>query len=168
MSFELFGFVVPLGSILFQLAAFLTLLFFISKFALKPLLGVMEKREQMVSDQIENAEARSKEAEQYIKDQRIALEEARNEASEIIQNAKKLSEQQGQEILEQARVNAERIKDSALAEIQREKEHAVSELREQVASLSVLVATKVIEKELDEKEQEKLIQDYINEVGGKL
>ncbi|KMK78275.1 F0F1 ATP synthase subunit B [Alkalihalobacillus pseudalcaliphilus] len=168
MTVELFGFVVPVGSILFQLVAFLTLLALLSKFALKPLLGIMEKREQMVNDQIEGAEARSKEAEQYIKDQVKALEDARTEAHEIVQNAKKLSEQQGQEILEQARVNAERIKDAALAEIQREKEHAVSELREQVASLSVLIATKVIEKELNAEEQDKLVQEYIKEVGGKL
>ncbi|WP_413377949.1 F0F1 ATP synthase subunit B [Alkalihalobacillus sp. 1P02AB] len=162
------GFEIPWGSIAYQLIAFLVLLALLSKFALKPLLGIMEKREQMVNDQIENAEARSKEAEAYIKDQRIALEEARTEAHEIVQNAKKLSEQQGQEILEQARVNAERIKDAALAEIQREKEHAVSELREQVASLSVLIATKVIEKELNTEEQDKLVQEYIKEVGGKL
>lgn len=47
----------------------------------------------------------------------------------------------------------------------KEKEQAVSALREQVASLSVMIASKVIEKELDEQAQEKLIQDYLKEVG---
>ncbi|NEU30401.1 F0F1 ATP synthase subunit B [bacterium LRH843] len=152
------------GSAIYQLVAFLTLLFFLNKFALKPLMGIMEKREQQVSEQIDLAEEKSKEAEAFVAEQRKELEKARVEAQEIINQAKKLSEQQGQDIIEQARENAERVKDSALAEIQREKEQAVASLREQVASLSVLIATKVIEKELDAKEQEKLVEEYLKEV----
>ena len=161
-------FEIPWGSILFQLVAFLTLLYFLKRVALKPLMGIMEKREQIVNEQIDSAEKRQKEAEELISKQREELEKARVEAQEIIQQAKKLSEQQGQDILTQARENSERIKDSALAEIQREKEQAVSALREQVASLSVLIATKVIEKELDATEQEKYVKQYLKEVGDKL
>lgn len=156
------------GSILYQLVAFLTLLFFLNKFALKPLLGVMEKREQIVNENLDSAEKNRKEAEEFIVLQRKELEKSRIEAQEIIQQAKKLSEQQGQDILEQARQHAERVKESALAEIQREKEQAVTALREQVAGLSVLIASKVIEKELDEKAQEALVKDYLKEVGDKL
>lgn len=154
------------GTALYQLVAFVVLLYLVSKFALKPLLGLMEEREKRINDQIDSAEKRSKEAEQFAQEQRKALEEARLEAQQIIEQARKMSEQQGQEIIEQARENAERVKNSALADIQREKEQAVAALREQVASLSVLIATKVIEKELDEKEQEKLIQEYLKDVSG--
>lgn len=153
------------GSAIYQLVAFVTLLLLVSKFALKPLMGVMEKREQLVNEQIDSAEKTRKEADAFINEQRKELEKARVEAQKIIDQAKKLSEQQAQDIIQQARENAERVKDSALAEIQREKEQAVTSLREQVASLSVLVATKVIEKELDAKEQEKLVQEYLKEVG---
>lgn len=159
---------IPWGSILYQVAAFLTLLFFLNKFALRPLMGVMEKREQIVNDNLDSAEKTRKEAELLIANQTKELEKAKTEANEIIQQAKKLSEQQGQDIIAQARENAERLKDSALAEIQREKEHAVSTLRAEVANLSVSIAKKVIEKELDEKEQEKIVEKYLEEVGGKL
>ncbi|GAE31305.1 F0F1 ATP synthase subunit B [Halalkalibacter hemicellulosilyticus] len=159
---------IPWGSILYQLIAFLTLLFFLKKFALKPLLGVMEKREQIVNDNLDSAEKTRKEAEELIANQTKELEKAKEEANEIIQNAKKLSEQQGQDIIAQARENAERLKDAALAEIQREKEQAVASLREEVADLSVLIAQKVITKELDANEQEKLVADYLKEVGEKL
>ncbi|CAM5361852.1 ATP synthase F0F1 subunit B [Bacillus safensis FO-36b] [Bacillus safensis subsp. safensis] len=57
------------------------------------------------------------------------------------------------------------MKKSARTEIVKEKEQAVAALREQVASLSVLIASKVIEKELDEQAQEKLIQEYLKEAG---
>lgn len=159
---------IPWGSILYQLFAFLVLLFFLNKFALRPLMGVMEKREQIVNDNLDSAERTRKEAEALIANQTKELEKAKVEAHEIIQQAKKLSEQQGQDILAQARENAERLKDSALAEIQREKEQAVATLREQTATLSVLIASKVIEKELDEKAQSKLVEEYLKEVGEKL
>ena len=64
-----------------------------------------------------------------------------------------------------ARTEAERLKESAKLEIEQQKEKAVTAIREQVASLSVLIASKVIEKELNEKDQEKLINDYIQEIG---
>lgn len=159
---------IPWGSILYQVIAFLTLLFLLKKFALKPLLGVMEKREQIVNENLDSAEKTRKEAEELIANQTKELEKAKAEAQEIIQNAKKLSEQQGQTIVAEARENAERIKDTALAEIQREKEQAVASLRAEVANLSVQIAQKVISKELDPKEQEKLVADYLKEVGEKL
>ncbi|MCQ6547438.1 hypothetical protein NPX94_30290, partial [Bacillus wiedmannii] len=57
------------------------------------------------------------------------------------------------------------IKASAVQQIQREKEQAIAALQEQVASLSVQIASKVNEKELKEEDQDKLIRDYIKEVG---
>ena len=57
------------------------------------------------------------------------------------------------------------LKESAKVEIEQQKEKAVTAIREQVASLSVLIASKVIEKELNEQDQEKLINEYIQEVG---
>ncbi|WP_062052051.1 F0F1 ATP synthase subunit B [Bacillus sp. JCM 19034] len=160
--------IIPWGSILYQVFAFLALLFLLKKFALKPLLGVMEKREQIVNENLDSAEKTRKEAEELIANQTKELEKAKADAQEIIQNAKKLGEQQGQDIIAEARENAERIKEAALAEIQREKEQAVASLRAEVANLSVQIAQKVISKELDPKEQEKLVTDYLKEVGEKL
>ncbi|WP_100405711.1 F0F1 ATP synthase subunit B [Bacillus solitudinis] len=156
------------GSALYQLFAFVILLVLLNKFALKPLMGVMEKREQIINEQMDTAEKNRKDSETFIEQQRAELEKARQEAQEIIQAAKKLSEQQGQDIMKAARGDAERMKESAIAEIQREKEQAVAALREQVASLSILIATKVIEKELNATEQEKLVQEYLKEVGEEL
>jgi F-type H+-transporting ATPase subunit b len=64
-----------------------------------------------------------------------------------------------------ARTEADRIKDAAKREIEQEKEKAVAAIREQVASLSVLIASKVIEKELTAQDQDKLINEYIQEAG---
>ncbi|AOL25632.1 ATP synthase subunit b [Bacillus subtilis] len=153
------------GDILFQLLAMLILLALLKKYALGPLLNIMKQREDHIAGEITSAEGKNKEAQQLIEEQRVLLKEARQESQTLIENAKKLGEKQKEEIIQAARAESERLKEAARTEIVKEKEQAVSALREQVASLSVMIASKVIEKELDEQAQEKLIQDYLKEVG---
>lgn len=150
---------------LYQIAAFFVLLLLLKKYAFGPIMNMMEKREKHVADQIASAEKNREEAEQYLKEQRDAIQSAREEAKEIVENTQKMSDLQAKDIMENARKEAERMKENAKQEINSEKAQAVSALREQVSTLSVLVASKVIEKELDEREQEKLIQETLREVG---
>jgi F-type H+-transporting ATPase subunit b len=153
------------GDILYQLVIFLVLLALLKKFALGPIMNMMKQREEHIANEITSSEERNKEALKLIEEQRELLKQARLEAQSLVENAKKLGEQQKEEIIQAAREESGRLKDGALKEIEQEKEQAVAALRAQVASLSVLIASKVIEKELNEQEQEKLINDYINEVG---
>lgn len=152
----------------YQIFIFFILLILLKKYAFGPIISMMQKREEHIAGQITSAEKNREEAEKYLVEQREEIQKARNEAQSIIANAKALSEQQTVELIKSAKLEAERVKESALAEIKREKEQAVSDLREQVASLSVLIATKVIERELDEKEQAKFIEETLKEVGGEL
>ncbi|NSL52084.1 F0F1 ATP synthase subunit B [Calidifontibacillus erzurumensis] len=153
------------GDIVFQLLMFIILLALLRKFAFGPLMGIMKQREEHIANEIEAAERSRKEAEKFAAEQAESLKAARQEAQELIENAKKLGEQQQKEIIDAAKAEAARIKDAAVKEIQQEKEQAIAALREQVASLSVLIASKVIEKELTEQDQQKLINEYIKEVG---
>lgn len=156
---------INVGDIVYQLVAFIVLLLLLRKYAFGPLMGIMKKREEHIANEIEAAEKSRKEAEKFAADQAAALKAARQDAQELIENAKKLGEQQQKDIIEAAKVEAIRLKDAAVKEIQQEKDQAISALREQVASLSVLIASKVIEKELNEQDQQKLIDEYIKEVG---
>ncbi|QPC48452.1 F0F1 ATP synthase subunit B [Mangrovibacillus cuniculi] len=150
---------------IYQLLVFALLMFLLKKFAWGPLVGVMKQREDYVNNEIEEAEADRAEAQKLLEEQRQQLNEARTEASELIANAKKQSEQMRVELTEAAKVEAERMKEAARREIAQERDAAVAALREQVASLSVLVASKVISKELTSADQDKLIQDTIKEAG---
>lgn len=78
-----------------------------------------------------------------------------------------MGDSQKAEIIAAARAEAERLKESAKMEIEQQTEQAMASLREQVASLSVLIASKVIEKDLSVADQEKLINEYIQEAGEK-
>jgi F-type H+-transporting ATPase subunit b len=93
------------------------------------------------------------------------MRRARQQAQEIIQKATKAGEEQASEIIESAKSEAARIKEAALADIQREKEKAVAELREQVATLSVLVAGKIIGRQMTQDIQREMVQEFIKEAG---
>jgi F-type H+-transporting ATPase subunit b len=156
---------INLGDILFQLIMFLVLLALLRKYAFGPLMGVMKQREEHIANEIEQAEKHHQEAKKLAEEQRALMKQSRQEAQALIDNARKLGEEQKEQIIAAARAEADRLKEAAKKEIEREKEQAVAALREQVASLSVLIASKVIEKELTEQDQAKLISEYIQEAG---
>ncbi|KMY56297.1 MULTISPECIES: F0F1 ATP synthase subunit B [Bacillaceae] len=153
------------GDILFQLIMFIILLALIKKFAWGPLMGIMQQREEHISSEIDAAEKSRVEASKLLEETRAELKASRQQAQEIIENAKKVGISQKEEIIAAARAEAERLKESAKMEIEQQTEQAMSALREQVASLSVLIASKVIEKDLSAADQEKLINEYIQEAG---
>ncbi|MEK3798677.1 F0F1 ATP synthase subunit B [Peribacillus sp. FSL H8-0477] len=153
------------GDVLFQLVMFIVLLALLKKFAWGPLMGIMVQREEHVANEISAAEEARTDAKKHLEEQRELLKQSRVEAAQLIENAKKQGEAQREDIVINARTEADRIKEAAKREIIQEKEKAVTALREQVASLSVLIASKVIEKELSATDQEKLINDYIHEAG---
>lgn len=150
-----------------QLIAFAILFLLLRKFAFKPLFGVMEKRRQMVLEQIENAQKNQEEANRYIEEQKQALQQARKEAYDIIEQAKQTGSRQAEEIIQAARNEANRLKEDALRDIESEKNKAVAALRAQVSGLSVLIASKIIEKQIDEQSQQQLVEQYLQQVGSK-
>lgn len=155
------------GDIVFQLVIFIVLLALLKKFAWGPLMGIMKQREEFVVNEMEAAEKSRLEAAKLLEEQRALLKEARVDAQNLMEKAKAQGDAQRETIIADAKQDAERLKNSALLEIEQQKEKAVAAIRDQVTSLSVLIASKVIEKELNEKDQEKLIHDYIQEVGEK-
>ncbi|AQX53178.1 F0F1 ATP synthase subunit B [Priestia flexa] len=153
------------GDILFQLVMFLILLALLRKFAFGPVMGIMKQREEHIASEIDSAEQQNQQAQKLVEEQRELLKQSREEVQVLMENARKSAEEKKEEIVAAAREESERLKALAKQEIQQEKDQAVTALREQVASLSVLIASKVIEKELSEQDQEKLINEYIQEVG---
>ncbi|TYR80169.1 F0F1 ATP synthase subunit B [Priestia megaterium] len=153
------------GDIVFQLVVFMILLFLLRKYAFGPVMGIMKQREEHIANEIDSAEQQNEQAKKLVEEQRELLKQSRQEVQVMMENAKKSAEDKKEEIITAAREESERLKVAAKQEIEQQKEQAVAALREQVASLSVLIASKVIEKELSEQDQEKLIHEYIQEVG---
>lgn len=154
-----------IGDILVQLICFILILYIAKKFAWGPIMDMMKRRQDYVTDEIEAAEESRKDAARLLADAEERLNATKQDAQKIIEDARTLAAKQEQEIVQAARTEAERLKKAAQADIQQEKEKAVQALQDQVASLSVLIASKVIEKELTEQDQDRLIGEYVKQLG---
>lgn len=154
-----------LGNTLFQLVVFVLLFLFLKKVAIGPLMQKMNERQQYIENQISAAEQNRQEAEKLTKQHQEAIQAAKKEAADLIENARRSGEKQAADILASAEAEAKRVKDEAVADINREKEQAIAELREQVAELSVLLAGKIISKELDASKHKALFDEAVKEMG---
>jgi F-type H+-transporting ATPase subunit b len=153
-------------SFVYAIVAFVVLYLLLNKYAFGPLLGIMEERKRLLTEQISTTEQNRLQSEQLLAEQKQALQAVRQESQEIIERAHKISAKQGEEIIDNAKDEAARFKNEAIKDIENEKNKAVVALRSQVSAMSVMIASKIIEKQIDEKSQEKLIEHYLQEVGG--
>lgn len=153
------------GDILVTLIIFIVLMLLLKKFAWGPLMGIMQQREEQVAGDLETAEKSRQETKKLLEEQRSLLKEARVEAQAIVENAKKQADLQKEEIVSAARNEAARLQESAKRDIETEKEKAITSLREEVVSLSVLAASKVLNKEVSEEDNRSLIEETIAKAG---
>lgn len=154
-----------LGTMLFQLVAFILLMLLVSRFAMRPVVGMMQQRQDHIAKQIETAEKDREKAEKLLDEQKVALQEARIEAKEIIERAKVQKEHEAEEIINEAKERAERMLQEAKLETKREKEKALAELRDQVGLLGVDLAGKLLDQGMNSQAQSKLVGRYLEEVG---
>ncbi|MFD1031812.1 F0F1 ATP synthase subunit B [Metaplanococcus flavidus] len=153
------------GDIFATLSVFLVLMFLLKKFAWGPLMGIMQQREDLIASEIETAENSRLESKKMLDEQRSLLKDARTQAQEIVENAKKQGEVSREEIITTARAESGRMKDAAVLEIANERDKAISAVREEVVALSLLAATKVLEKEISEEDNRQLINETIAKAG---
>lgn len=155
-------------SFVFAIVAFGVLYLLLNKYAFGPLFGIMEKRREQVLEQMKSAEQNRAEAARLLDEQKKAIQDARKEAYELIEQARTTSVRQADEIIQQAKDESVRIKNDAVKDIESEKNKAIIALRSQVSALSVMIASKIVEKQVDEKSQQELVDHYLKEVGGKV
>jgi F-type H+-transporting ATPase subunit b len=146
-----------------QVVTFIILLVALRFVAYKPLMRMLDERSKRVRESMDQAEAlkeQSAQAEEQVKKQ---LEEASREGQERIARAVKAGEDVKQRAQEDARKEAETLLTRARAEIQQERDDAISGVRREFADLTVLAAGRVIEKSLDKKEHRDLIDKVLEE-----
>ena len=149
------------GDTIFVLLAFLLLLLVLKKFAWKPLMGIMEERERQISKNIDSAENSRIEANRLAVEGKEKMDETRNEALTILNNARENVERIKRDMLEKAKEDAERIKAEAQLDIEMEKQKAIESVKSDVSQLSMEIAAKLIGKELTSEGHAALIDEYI-------
>lgn len=155
------------STFIIQLIAFALLFWFLQKKAFGPIMGIMEKRRQTVQEQMDSAQTNRADAERLIEEQKQALQQARKEAHDIIEQAKLTGSRQADEIVVAARSESGRLKEEAVRDIETEKNKAIASLKAEVSGLSVLIASKIIEKQVDEQAQAGIVNQYLDNVGNK-
>ncbi|MDW0116382.1 F0F1 ATP synthase subunit B [Sporosarcina thermotolerans] len=154
-----------LGDIIVTVLFFSILMVLLKKFAWGPLMGIMDQRAELISNEIEAAEKSRLESHKLLEEQRALLKEARDNAQSIVENAKKQGETQREELVAAARTEVNHMKESATLEIATAKEKAVAAVREEFVSLSILAASKVLGKEISEEDNRALIEETIVKAG---
>ena len=149
------------GLFIWTILTFLLLYFVLAKFAWKPLLKALESRENDIQSSIEDAEKAKSELENLNHEAEKIITKARLDAQEIRSEAKISAEKIKAEIRSQAENDAKKIKDEANIQIQVEKDKAISEIRQEVVTLTMLVAEKVIGKNLSVEDNQQLIEKSI-------
>jgi len=145
--------------------AFVIVVFVLKKFAIPGITEALDKRNEQIEGDLKNAELTRDEADKMLAEYKSQLNEARTEAKKIIDEGKALGENLRQETIVKAQEEANQLIKRAQEEIGREKDKAIKELQSQIADISLEVASKVIQKTLSKEEHDKLIDDYVAEVG---
>lgn len=153
------------GTIFWMLIIFGIVLFILRKFAWKPILNALKDREESISQALNSAEEAKKEVAGLKADNEKIIAEARQEKNIILREAKEIKEKIISEAKEKAAEETNKSIVLAKQQIEAEKTAAINEMKRQVAELSVLIAEKVIRKELSNKaEQEKMVDGLIDEI----
>ena len=156
-----------LGTILAQMLNFFILVWILASFAYKPLVSMMQERKERIAKDLADAQAARNEAEQFKADYAAQIANARQEAQQIVEKAVQQAEATTREQLAAAREQIEREKERARQDIVNERDRAMNNLRNEVISLSVAMATKVVAKDMDSETNTKLIEDAIAKLDSK-
>jgi|TARA_B110000263_G_scaffold243372_1_gene250005 F-type H+-transporting ATPase subunit b len=150
-----------LGLFFWQSLIFIGLLFMLRKFAWKPILGAVNDRETSIKDALASAEAARDEMKNLQSDNQRILKEARAEKEVLLKEARATRSELINGAKEEAQEEAQKILSQAQDAIQSEKRAAVKELREQVGSIAMEIAEKVLKKELENKDRQLELVDQL-------
>ena len=153
------------GLIIWTLISFFLLLVILKKLAYPQILKGLKQREETIQQQLEEAQKTKAAAEKILEDYKRQIAEARAESQKLMNEGKALGESMRKEIIQKAQEESNQIVKRAQEEIELQKQKALLELREKVAELSIMAATKVINKSLNSEDNRRLVEEYVSKVG---
>ena len=135
------------------------------KFLLKPIKQVIADRKAKADSEIADAQKLRTEAEAMKAEYEQNLQNARTEANQIVTAAQKTATARSEEIVGEARAQAAALKQKAEADIAQERKKAVNEVKDEIGGIAMEIASKVVEREISEKDHKDLIDEFIKNVG---
>ena len=168
VSFNVESFVgVNIWTILFAWCNLLILYLFLKKLLFKPIKDMIDSRQKEIDDMYADAESSKNDARVMKAEYEEKLGKAEEESEEILRTAQRRAQLREEEILREADAKAARTLERAEEQIELEKTRAINEVKDEVASLAINIATAVIERDVSEKEHQQLIDSFIDELDKK-
>ena len=153
------------GLLFWSVITFLLLLAVLKKVAWGPIISALESREEEIKNALSAAEKAREEAEKVSSDYEQSMKDAQVKAQEIISDSKAAAEKVKADIEKTAEEKAESMLANAKEHINAEKENAIKDIRDIAIDLSIDIASKVIEKNIDSEENRRLVEEAMNNIG---
>ena len=156
---------ISLKEFIFYMINFLILVGVLTKFLYKPFLNVLEERKQKIQDAFDSAELMNRRADEKMANYTERIANVEEEGREIIKEARQRAEAQAAEIIKEAHEKAQNMIENAERQIELEKQKAVDDMKQQVAALAIMAAEKIIERDIAQTGQEKIVDEIIEQAG---
>ena len=150
---------------LFTFCNMLVTFLILKKFFFKPVKKMIDDRQKEIDGLYTDADNAKKEALALEAEYRSHLDSARQERDEILRDATVRAQRREQEILENARADADAMREKARTDIAQERKKVINEIKDDISGIAIDIAAKVTEKEIDEKQHTALIEDFIRKMG---
>jgi F-type H+-transporting ATPase subunit b len=152
------------GLFIWTIVTFLVLLALLAKFAWRPLLNALDQRQDAIRKSLDDAQQAKLELERLQRESAQIIREARIEAESIISKTRSDAERLRQEMKQKARAEADAVVKNAERQIQLETARALQQIRHEAVDLSVMIASKLIQRNLSKEDNEKLIEETLRQV----
>jgi F-type H+-transporting ATPase subunit b len=152
------------GNALWTVVIFVLVVLVLGKFAWGPILDQLKTRENFIHDALSSAKQQREAAEATLKEYGEKLRAARAEADAIISQSRGDAERLREEMRQKAKGEADTIVQNAERQIRLETGRALQQIRHEAADLSVMIASKLIQRNLSKEDNEKLIEDALRQV----
>jgi F-type H+-transporting ATPase subunit b len=149
------------GLMIWTLVIFLVLLVVLSKYAFRPITAAVAAREKSLEDALEQAKADRAEAAAHLAEQRQLLERAHGDAQRLLAEARTTGDTVRQQLLAQTHAQQQELLERARKEIDDERMRAIADLRREAVDLAIMGAGRVIEKNLDDATNRKLVDEFL-------
>jgi F-type H+-transporting ATPase subunit b len=155
------------GLFIWTIVTFLVLLTLLGKFAWKPLLEALETRQNAIRKSLDDAQQAKVELERLNAESAKIIQQARVDADAIISQSRLDGDRLREEIRTKARTEADHIVKNAERQIQLETSRALEQIRREAVDLSVMIASKIIRRNLSKEDNERLIDEALEQVEGR-
>jgi F-type H+-transporting ATPase subunit b len=152
------------GLMVWTLLLFVLSMVILWRLAFPRITEALDRRQHAIEESIEHAERTRTEADKLLQEYRERLKESRQQAEDILARARKAAEAREHESLEEAKARRQQLLEQTRRDIEAETKRAISEIRREVADLTVMATERVTRKTLTEDDQRRLVEEALSEL----